>query len=60
MVIAMPKSPSTDVGGIEFKKAGISESEWEYKFISGDEKWAKPSLRFTTDEFIHPYYCRPT
>lgn len=44
----------TDVGGIEFKKAGISESEWEYKFISGDEKWAKPSLRFTTDEFIHP------
>lgn len=44
----------TDVGGKEFKEAKISESDWEYKFICGDEKWAKPSLRFTTDEFIRP------
>lgn len=44
----------TDVGGKEFKKAQISESDWQYKFICGEEKWAKPSLRFTTDEFIHP------
>ena len=43
-----------DVGGQEFKKAKISESDWQYKFICGEEKWAKPSLRFTTDEFIHP------
>lgn len=44
----------TDLGGKEFKKAKITESDWQYKFICGDEKWAKPSLRFTTDEFIHP------
>lgn len=43
-----------DVGGKEFKKAKISESEWQNKFIIGDKKWAKPSLRYTTDEFIHP------
>ena len=48
------KKSFTDMGGIEFKKAGISESDWQYKFICGDEKWAKPSLRFETDEFIHP------
>lgn len=44
----------TDVGGKEFKQAKITEGDWQYKFICGDEKWAKPSLRFTTDEFIHP------
>lgn len=43
-----------DLGGKDFKAAKISESAWQDKFISGDEKWAKPSLRFTTDEFIHP------
>ena len=43
-----------DLGGKEFKAAKISESAWQDKFIAGDEKWAKPSLRFTTDEFIHP------
>ena len=48
------KMSFTDVGGTEFKKSGISESDWQYKFICGDEKWAKPSLRFETDEFIHP------
>lgn len=48
------KQKFTDVGGIDFKEANISENEWQYKFISGDEKWAKRSLRYTTDEFIHP------
>ena len=48
------KMSFTDVGGTEFKKSGISESDWQYKFICGDEKWTKPSLRFETDEFIHP------
>ena len=43
-----------DLGGKDFKAAKISESVWQDKFIAGDEKWAKPSLRFTTDEFIHP------
>ena len=43
-----------DLGGKDFKAAKISESAWQDKFIAGDEKWAKPSLRFTTDEFIHP------
>lgn len=43
-----------DLGGKEFKAAKISESAWQDKFIAGDEKWTKPSLRFTTDEFIHP------
>lgn len=43
-----------DLGGKEFKAAKISETAWQDKFIAGDEKWAKPSLRFTTDEFIHP------
>ncbi|RMC54250.1 Xaa-Pro dipeptidyl-peptidase [Lactobacillus sp. ESL0261] len=44
----------TDIGGTEFKKAKISENDWQYQFICGEEKWAKASLRFTTDEFIHP------
>ena len=44
----------TDLGGKEFKEAGISETAWEYQFISGEEKWAKASLRFTSDEFAHP------
>ena len=44
----------TDVGGTEFKKAKISDNNWQYQFICGEEKWAKASLRFTTDEFIHP------
>lgn len=48
------KQSFTDVGGKKFKEAKISESEWQYKFICGDEKWSKPSLRYTTDEFIHP------
>ncbi|RVU71671.1 Xaa-Pro dipeptidyl-peptidase [Lactobacillus xujianguonis] len=48
------KQSFTDVGGKEFTAAIISESDWQYKFICGDEKWSKPSLRFTTDEFIHP------
>ena len=43
-----------DLGGKGFKAAKISETAWQDKFIAGDEKWAKPSLRFTTDEFIHP------
>ncbi|MBI0021773.1 Xaa-Pro dipeptidyl-peptidase [Lactobacillus sp. W8172] len=43
-----------DLGGKDFKASKISESAWQDKFIAGDEKWAKPSLRFTTDEFIHP------
>ena len=43
-----------DLGGKDFKAAKISETAWQDKFIAGDEKWAKPSLRFTTDEFIHP------
>lgn len=44
----------TDLGGKEFKESGISETAWEYQFISGEEKWAKASLRFTSDEFAHP------
>ena len=48
------KQSFVDVGGKEFKEAKISESEWQYKFISGDKKWAKASLHYTTDEFIHP------
>lgn len=44
----------TDIGGKEFKEAKITESDWQYKFICGDEKWSNSSLRFTTDEFIHP------
>ncbi|MDF7639121.1 Xaa-Pro dipeptidyl-peptidase [Lactobacillus sp. ESL0791] len=44
----------TDVGGKDFKKEKISENDWQYQFISGEEKWAKRSLRFVTDEFIHP------
>ena len=44
----------TDIGGTEFKKAKISENDWQYQFICGEEKWAKASLRFTSDEFIHP------
>ena len=43
-----------DVGGTEFKKAKISENDWQNQFICGEEKWSKASLRFTTDEFIHP------
>ncbi|GFZ26743.1 Xaa-Pro dipeptidyl-peptidase [Lactobacillus corticis] len=43
-----------DVGGSDFKAAKISDLDWEYKFIAGDEKWAKPSLRFESEEFIHP------
>lgn len=43
-----------DVGGTEFKKAKISENDWQYQFICGNKKWAQASLRFTTDEFIHP------
>lgn len=43
-----------DHGGQDFKAAKIFESDWQYKFICGDEKWAKPSLRFTTEEYIHP------
>ncbi len=48
------KQSFVDVGGKDFKAAKISESDWQYKFICGDEKWAKRSLRYTTDEFIHP------
>lgn len=48
------KMSFTDVGGQEFKKAKISESKWQYKFICGNKKWAEPSLRFESDEFIHP------
>lgn len=48
------KKSFVDVGGKDFKEAKISESEWQYKFICGDEKWAKRSLRFVIDEFIHP------
>ena len=51
---AKKKLAFLDLGGKEFKAAKISESSWQDKFIAGDEKWAKPSLRFTTDEFIHP------
>ncbi|MDF7672915.1 Xaa-Pro dipeptidyl-peptidase [Lactobacillus sp. ESL0701] len=43
-----------DVGGQKFKQAHISESEWQNQFICGQEPWASSSLRFTTDEFIHP------
>lgn len=43
-----------DVGGKDFKESKISEKDWQYKFICGKKKWAKRSLRFTTDEFIHP------
>lgn len=48
------KQGFNDVGGKDFKEAKISESEWQYKFICGKKKWAKRSLRYTTDEFIHP------
>lgn len=48
------KQSFVDVGGKDFKEAKISESDWEYKFISGEEKWAKRSLRYTTEEYIHP------
>lgn len=48
------KQSFVDVGGKDFKEAKISESDWEYKFISGKEKWAKRSLRYTTEEYIHP------
>ena len=51
---AKKKLAFLDLGGKEFKAAKISESAWQDKFLAGDEKWAKPSLRFTTDEFIHP------
>lgn len=51
---AKKKLAFLDLGGKDFKAAKISESAWQDKFIAGDEKWAKPSLRFTTDEFIHP------
>lgn len=44
----------TDLGGKEFKAAKIPESAWEYQFICGEEKWAKASLRFTSDEYAHP------
>ncbi|WEV40894.1 Xaa-Pro dipeptidyl-peptidase [Lactobacillus sp. ESL0681] len=44
----------TDLGGSEFKAAKISESEWQNQFIAGEPKWAKASLRFVSDEFIHP------
>lgn len=44
----------TDVGGTEFKAAKISEKDWQDKFIAGDQKWAKASLRYTSDEFVHP------
>lgn len=52
----------TDVGGKEFKKAKISENDWQNQFISGAKKWTKASLRFTTEEFIHPVTIvgRPT
>ncbi|BDR60712.1 Xaa-Pro dipeptidyl-peptidase [Lactobacillus xylocopicola] len=48
------KAAFIDQGGVEFNKAHLTESEWQYKFICGDDKWAKASLRFITDEFIHP------
>lgn len=48
------KQSFKDVGGKDFKEAKISESEWQYKFICGKKKWAKRSLRYETDEFIHP------
>ncbi|WP_251716117.1 Xaa-Pro dipeptidyl-peptidase [Lactobacillus agrestimuris] len=48
------KQSFVDHGGKEFKKAKISEEDWQYKFICGDQKWAKASLRYTTSEFIHP------
>lgn len=44
----------TDPGGSEFKKAKISEKDWQNKFIAGDKKWAQASLRYTTDKFVHP------
>ncbi|MBP2056898.1 X-Pro dipeptidyl-peptidase [Lactobacillus colini] len=43
-----------DQGGKVFKEAKISESSWQYQFISGEEKWLNQQLRFETDEFIHP------
>lgn len=43
-----------DVGGRDFKQAKISANEWQYKFICGKKKWAKRSLRYVSDEFIHP------
>lgn len=43
-----------DEGGQAFKQAKISEAAWQYQFICGDEPWAKASLRFETDSFIHP------
>lgn len=50
----MQKVSFTDMGGTEFKKAKISENDWQYQFICGNPKWTKASLRYTTDEFIHP------
>lgn len=51
-----------DVGGQEFKKAKISENDWQNQFINGDKKWAQASLRFISEEFIHPVTIvgRPT
>lgn len=48
------KQSFKDVGGGDFKKAGISAAKWQYKFICGKKKWAKRSLRYLTDKFIHP------
>ncbi|WP_297818240.1 Xaa-Pro dipeptidyl-peptidase [uncultured Lactobacillus sp.] len=44
----------TDVGGKVFKEAKISEGQWQYEFICGEDKWKDQQLRFITDEFIHP------
>lgn len=44
----------TDKGGKVFKEAKISEGDWQYQFISGEEKWQDVQLRYVTDEFIHP------
>lgn len=44
----------TDKGGKIFKETKISESDWQYQFISGEKKWLDQQLRFKTDEFIHP------
>lgn len=48
------KQSFVDVGGRDFKAAKITAGAWQYKFICGDEKWAKRSLRYASDEFIHP------
>ena len=44
----------TDQGGKVFKESKLTEGQWEYEFISGEEKWADQQLRFVTDPYIHP------